>query len=70
VVVGAGTRLEGSVVLAGAQIAEHCTIVDSVVGADAILKPEVSLTDLTLIGAGISIAAGTRISGGRVPPSE
>ena len=69
-VIGAGARVERSVVLAGAQIAERATVTDSVVGADAILKPEVALTDLTLIGAGISIAAGTRISGGRVPPSE
>jgi UDP-3-O-[3-hydroxymyristoyl] glucosamine N-acyltransferase len=41
-----------------------------VLGRDAILKPEAALTDLTMIGAGISIAAGTRISAGRVPPSE
>ena len=70
VVIGAGARLERSVVLAGAQVSERAILTDSVLGSDAILKPEVALTDLTLIGAGISIAAGTRISGGRVPPAE
>ena len=39
-------------------------------GPDAILKPEGALTDLTLVGAETSIAAGTRISGGRVPPAD
>jgi NDP-sugar pyrophosphorylase family protein len=69
-VVAAGARVERSVVMGGAQVSERAIVADSVLGADAILKPEGALTDLTLIGAGISIAAGTRISGGRVPPAE
>jgi mannose-1-phosphate guanylyltransferase len=69
-VVGAGARVERSVVLDGAHVSERAIVTDSVLGRDAILKPEAALTDLTLIGAGISVAAGTRISGGRVPPSE
>ncbi|HEX4491177.1 MAG TPA: NDP-sugar synthase [Acidimicrobiia bacterium] len=69
-VVGAGARVERSVVFAGAQVSERAIVTDSVLGADAILKPEVVLTDVTLIGAGVHIAAGTRISGGRVPPAE
>jgi mannose-1-phosphate guanylyltransferase len=70
VLVGAGARVERSVLLAGAQVCERAVVTDSVVGSDAILKPEAALTDLTLVGAGTSIAAGTRISGGRVPPGE
>ena len=70
VFVGAGARIERSVLLAGAQVAERCVVTDSVVGADAVLKPEAALTDVTMVGAGTAIAAGTRISGGRVPPAE
>jgi mannose-1-phosphate guanylyltransferase len=69
-VVGAGARVERSVLLAGARVSERTVVTDSVVGSDAILKTESALTDLTLVGAGTSIAAGTRISGGRVPPAE
>jgi UDP-3-O-[3-hydroxymyristoyl] glucosamine N-acyltransferase len=42
-------------------------VINSVVGADAVLKPEVSLTGETIIGAGIMVTSGTSISGGRVP---
>jgi NDP-sugar pyrophosphorylase family protein len=68
--VGAGARVERSILLAGAQVSENAVVTDSVVGPDAILKPEAQLRDLTLVGEGASIAAGTRISGGRVPPAE
>jgi NDP-sugar pyrophosphorylase family protein len=69
-VIGAGARVERSVLLAGARVSERGVVTDSVVGPDAVLKPEAALTDLTLVGARTSIAAGTRISGGRVPPAE
>ena len=39
----------------------------SVVGAYAVLKPDVSLAAETIVGAGATIPSGTRISGGRVP---
>jgi mannose-1-phosphate guanylyltransferase len=68
--VGAGARVERSVLLAGARVSERTVVTDSVVGPDAILKAEAALTDLTMVGARTSIAAGTRISGGRVPPVE
>jgi mannose-1-phosphate guanylyltransferase len=68
--VGTGVRIERSVLHAGAQVCERSVVTDSVLGADSILKPEGELTDLTLVGAATSIAAGTRISGGRVPPVD
>ena len=40
---------------------------DSVVGAYAVLKPDVSLAAETIVGAGVTIPSGTRISGGRIP---
>jgi mannose-1-phosphate guanylyltransferase len=69
-VVGAGARVERSVLLAGAQVGERSVVTDSVVGPGSIVKPDAVLTDLTLVGAATSIAAGTRISGGRVPPVD
>jgi NDP-sugar pyrophosphorylase family protein len=68
--VGAEARVERSVVHAGAQVCDRSVVSDSVIGADSILKPEAELTDVTLVGAATSIAAGTRISGGRVPPAD
>ena len=68
--IGAGARVERSVLLPGAQVAELAVVSDSVLGPDSVLKPDAALTDLTLVGAGVSIAAGTRISAGRVPPAE
>jgi NDP-sugar pyrophosphorylase family protein len=68
--VGAAARVERSVLHAGAQVCERSVVTDSVLGADSILKPEGELTDVTLVGAATSIAAGTRISGGRVPPVD
>jgi ADP-glucose pyrophosphorylase len=62
--------VERSVLLEGATVSERSVVTDSVVGPDSILKSEAALTDLTLVGAEISIAAGTRISGGRVPPVD
>jgi NDP-sugar pyrophosphorylase family protein len=68
--IGAGARVERSVLLAGSEVGELAVVTDSVLGPEAILKPEAALTDLTLVGAGMCIAAGTRISRGRVPPAE
>jgi NDP-sugar pyrophosphorylase family protein len=68
--VGAGARIERSVLLSGAHVSERCVVTDSVVGSDSILKPEVALTDQTIVAASQSIAAGTRISAGRIPPVD
>ena len=68
--IGAAARVERSVVHAGAQVCDRSVVTDSVLGADSILEPEVELTNLTMVGAATSIVAGTRISGGRVPPVD
>jgi mannose-1-phosphate guanylyltransferase len=68
--VGNGARVEQAVLHGGAQVCDRSVVSDSVIGADSILEPEGELTDVTLVGAGTSIAAGTRISGGRVPPVD
>jgi mannose-1-phosphate guanylyltransferase len=69
-VIAAGARIERSVLLSGSQVGERAVVTDSVLGADATLKRDAALTDVTLVGSGTTIEAGTRISGGRVPPAE
>ena len=72
-VVGAGAvvetraRLDRAVVHDGARVSHGSSVHSSVVGADAVLKPDVALSAETIIGAGITVPSGTRISGGRVP---
>jgi mannose-1-phosphate guanylyltransferase len=66
-VVESGAHVERAVLHAGACVSHGSTVVDAIVGADAVLKPEVSLSAQTIVGAGVTVASGTRISGGRVP---
>jgi NDP-sugar pyrophosphorylase family protein len=62
--------LDGAVLHARARVSAGSSVRNSVVGADSVLKPEVALGDETVIGAGITIMSGTRISGGKVPPDQ
>ena len=72
-VMGAGavveTRVElrNAVLHAGARVSHGGTVHDSVVGREAVLKPDVALAAETIVGAGMTVPSGTRISGGRVP---
>jgi NDP-sugar pyrophosphorylase family protein len=69
-VVEHGAELDRAVLHAGVRVGHGSVIRDSVLGNDAVCKPEVVLTDDTLIGAGVTIASGTRISAGRVPAAR
>jgi NDP-sugar pyrophosphorylase family protein len=75
-VIGDGAVVEGRVVLErsllhpGVRVGHGSVIQDSVLGADAVCKPEVVLGEFTMIGAGVTIASGTRISAGRVPAAR
>jgi NDP-sugar pyrophosphorylase family protein len=66
-VVEHGAVLDGAVLHAGARVSHGSTVHDSVVGTDSVLKPEVSLSENTIVGSDLTVASGTRISGGRVP---
>ncbi len=66
-VVEARCDLEGAVLHTGARVSHGGSVRDSVVGAYAVLKPDVSLAAETIIGASATIPSGTRISGGRIP---
>jgi NDP-sugar pyrophosphorylase family protein len=66
-VVESGAEVDGAVLHAGSRVSRGSSVRRSVIGRDVVLKPEAKLTDETLVGAGVTIASGTRISGGRVP---
>ncbi|MXZ30861.1 MAG: NDP-sugar synthase [Acidimicrobiia bacterium] len=65
VVVEAGARLEGSVVLPGARIAAGAVVADSVVGYDAVVGPGAAVAGFTLLGDGVTVAAGESLQGAR-----
>ena len=65
--VEAGAALDRAVLHEGVHVAHGASVQDSVVGRDAVSKPEVALSGETIIGAGVTVMSGTSISGGRVP---
>ncbi|HUI48164.1 MAG TPA: NDP-sugar synthase [Acidimicrobiia bacterium] len=65
-VIEARAELDGAVLHTGARVSHGGSVRDSVVGAYAVLKPDVSLASETIVGAGVTVASGTRISGGRI----
>jgi len=65
-----GARVDGSVLHEGVRVGGGATVRHSVVGGDVVIEPGVALADRTVIGAGTAVAAGTRISGGRVPAND
>ena len=66
-VVESGAELDGAVLHAGVRALRGSSVRNSVVGCDAVLSPEVALGADTVVGAGVTVMSGTRISGGRVP---
>lgn len=66
-VVETGARLDRAVVHAGARVSRDSAVRQSVIGPDAVLKPEVDLRAFTIIGAGTTVPSGTRMAAGRVP---
>ena len=69
-VVEHGAELDGAVLHAGARVGSGSVVRDSVIGSDAVCKPDVVLTDLTLVGAGATIPEVTNLSAGRVLPAN
>jgi mannose-1-phosphate guanylyltransferase len=65
--IGSGGRVVRSVMLEGARLAAGAQVVDAVVGAQAALERGVAASDHTIIGASARVAAGSRLSGARVP---
>jgi NDP-sugar pyrophosphorylase family protein len=65
-VVEADALLLGAVLHAGAHVSKGASVRHSVVGPGAMLDAEVAIGDDTIVGAGVTVASGTRISGGRL----
>ncbi len=65
--VGPGGRVLRSVLLDGARLERGAEAVDAVLGPDAVLEPGVVAAGGTIIGAAAVVAAGSRLSGARVP---
>jgi mannose-1-phosphate guanylyltransferase len=72
-VVGAGAHVadgaivSGSVVLAGAVVGEGAVVRDSIVGSRARIGPGAVVADGSVLGDDVVVAAGTQLSGARVP---
>ena len=53
-----------------ARVSHDSTVEHSVIGRDSVVRPDVTLTGHTLIGAGVTVPSGTRMSSGRMPRRE
>jgi mannose-1-phosphate guanylyltransferase len=65
--VGSGACVVRSVMLEGARLEADAQAVDAVIGPQAALEHGVAASDHTIIGAAATVAAGSRLSGARVP---
>jgi mannose-1-phosphate guanylyltransferase len=69
VTVGANAHLERSVVLDGGSVGAGARVIESVIGPRAQLGASATIADQTVLGADAHVAAGARLSGGRVAAS-
>jgi len=66
-IVEQGAVLETAVLHDEARISHDSKIDHTVVGRNTVVKPDVMLTEYTIVGADVTVASGTRISAGRYP---
>jgi mannose-1-phosphate guanylyltransferase len=66
-VVEQGAVLDGVVLHADARVLHDSTVEQSVIGRESVVRPDVTLTGYTLIGPGVTVPSGTRMSSGRMP---
>lgn len=67
--VGPGAVVERSVLLDRAVAGAGVRVADSVVGSGAVLEEGASVVDLSIVGQGVVVAAGTRLAGARLAPA-
>jgi NDP-sugar pyrophosphorylase family protein len=65
--VGKGGSVVRSVMLERACVGNEASVLDAVIGREATLEPGAVAAGVTIIGASMVIAAGSRLSGARVP---
>lgn len=68
--VGSAVKLTNSVVLPGAHIEQGSVITDSIIGSGARVGSGSSLLELTVVGHGTSIEAGSVMTAARIPAEE
>ena len=68
--IGPSVRITDSVVLPGARIEQGAVIAGSIVGSGARVGAGSSLQELTVVGHGIAVDAGTVLAGARVPAED
>jgi mannose-1-phosphate guanylyltransferase len=64
VVIGAGSRIERSVVLAGARIGSNCTVSDSIVGPGAVIGDNSVVSERAVLGEAVTLGADNVLAGG------
>jgi len=67
VTVADGARVERSVLLAGARVEERAVVSDSILGRDVVVGEGACVADLTVLGDGVTVGPGERLSGARIP---
>lgn len=63
---GPGVVIDGSVVLAGAQLGSKARVIASIVGPNACIGDRASVLDHSIVGASAGVDAGDTVAGGRV----
>jgi mannose-1-phosphate guanylyltransferase len=66
-VVRPGARVEGSVLLPGATVEEGAVVMGSILGRDCVVSGGSRLAPVTVIGDGVVVPAGSRLTDARVP---
>ena len=61
-VVGAGTKLDHCVILQGSKIGKNCSISHSIIGWHNIISDDVTVSDTSVTGESVTIAAGSVLS--------
>jgi len=64
VTVGAGARIERSVLLAGCVVGDHCEVEDSILAAGVRLGAGTTISDGAVLGEGVRVGAGNALSHG------
>ena len=68
--IGDGAEVRDSVIAAGATVGERAVVDGSIVGPAAVIGADASVTGLSMVGVGATLAPGTVLEGGRVPEED
>jgi mannose-1-phosphate guanylyltransferase len=69
-IVEAGARVRGSVLHERVRVSRGAAVHESVVGAASVLEADAVLRAQSIVGTGVTVPAGTRLVGARVPAAE